>query len=419
MNDKVIPVDLSNLISTLSIALDFTSRGITEHHKRVAYLSLQIGKAMGFDSGLLLDLYCASSLHDIGAVTFGEKALLAEFEVENPFSHCERGYLFLKDSDIFSRISETILCHHDRWDGGGKSVRSGRAIPLPSRIIHLADRVDILIKEDRYILQQQKVIVDKLKSLSGAVFDPELFEVFSGVSDRESFWLDLVSIYLDDRIGELLGPEAGTFVTTETMLNIARLFARVIDSKSKFTYRHSAFVSAVAVKLCSLMGFGREGREMMAVAALLHDLGKLSIPEEILEKPGKLTGEEYSVIKQHAYHTYHILNRIDGFGEIKEWAAYHHEKIDGAGYPFRIGGDRLSTGARIMAVSDIFAALAEDRPYRPGLDREKVEKIMTGAVKNNAIDGDIAGLLFERYGEFAELKNSVGPSLATLNKRFE
>lgn len=403
--NKVISVNLYNLIHALSVALDFTSRGMTEHHKRVAYISLQIGKAMDLAPDSLMDLYYASSLHDIGAITFGEKALLAEFEVDNSFTHCERGYLFLRDSGIFSPISHAILCHHDRWDGGNKSLYRGHEIPLLSRIIHLADRVDVSINPNLCILQQRKEITKKLKELTGRVFDPEVFRVFSDISTSESFWLDLISDYLDPCIYGLIGRKETVSVATETMLNIAKIFSKVIDSKSKFTYRHSSFVSSVAVKLYSLLGFGHDDQEMITIAALLHDLGKLSIPEEILEKPGRLTEEEYNKMKQHTYHTYHILNNIEGFGEIKEWAAYHHEKIDGTGYPFRIGGDQLSLGARVMAVSDIFAALVEDRPYRPGMKREMVQEIFINAIQNNAIDGDITALIFERYEEFEELKS--------------
>lgn len=409
--NKVISVNLYNLINALSVALDFTSKGITEHHKRVAYISLQIGKAMDLETDSLMDLYYASSLHDIGAITFGEKALLGEFEVKNSFNHCQLGYLFLKDSGVFSSISQTILCHHDRWNGGNRSTFSGHEIPLLSRIIHLADRVDVLIKQDDCILQQRREIINKLKELSGTVFDPEIFNVFSDISISEGFWLDMTSNYLDHCINSLIEKKENINVTTETMMNIAKIFSKVIDSKSKFTYRHSDFVCSVAVKLHSILGFGHDAQEMITIAALLHDLGKLTVPEEILEKPGKLTEVEYNKIKQHSYYTYRILHNIGGFEEIAEWAAYHHEKIDGTGYPFRIGGDRLSLGARVMAVSDIFAALVEDRPYRPGMKRETVQRILTEAVKNKAIDGDITGLIFERYEDFEELKSQNNSDL--------
>ena len=135
----------------------------------------------------------------------------------------------------------------------------------------------------------------------------------------------------------------------------------------------------------------------MRIAGLLHDLGKLAIPNEILEKPEKLTEEEYLLIKQHTYYTYRILQGIDNFEKIAQWAAYHHETLDGTGYPFRISEDSLSLGSKILAVADVFTALTEDRPYRESLSEEKVKDIMGKMAKYRRLDKQIIDLLFEHY----------------------
>src|SRR3990167_2949515 len=120
-------------------------------------------------------------------------------------------------------------------------------------------------------------------------------------------------------------------------------------------------------KRCSFC-HGLEGE----IAALLHDIGKLSVPDEILEKPGGLSTEEFNIMRGHTYFTYHILNSIDGFDTISEWAAFHHEKLNGRGYPFHLKEGQLSIGSRIMAVSDKFSALSEDRPYRKSLTNNEI-----------------------------------------------
>ena len=110
-----------------------------------------------------------------------------------------------------------------------------------------------------------------------------------------------------------------------------------------------------------------------------------------------MTEEEYLLIKQHTYYTYRILQGIDNFEKIAQWAAYHHETLDGTGYPFRISEDSLSLGSKILAVADVFTALTEDRPYRESLSEEKVKDIMGKMAKYRRLDKQIIDLLFEHY----------------------
>ena len=131
----------------------------------------------------------------------------------------------------------------------------------------------------------------------------------------------------------------------------------------------------------------------MRVAGHLHDLGKLAIPREILEKPGKLTPEEYNLIKSHTYFSYRLLQNIPGLETINKWASLHHEHLDGSGYPFKLSADNLTLGSRIMAVADVFTAIAEDRPYRAGMAEDDILRILTNLAVKNHLDGDMVRLL--------------------------
>jgi HD-GYP domain-containing protein (c-di-GMP phosphodiesterase class II) len=137
----------------------------------------------------------------------------------------------------------------------------------------------------------------------------------------------------------------------------------------------------------------------MEVAGDLHDLGKLAIPNSILNKPGSLTKEEMSIMKCHTYYTYLVINSIGGLKQIAEWGAYHHEKLDGSGYPFHCTANELSTGARIMMVADIFTALAEDRPYRKGMSKDGIVEIIKQFSDRSLLDTRIVNLLFDNYNE--------------------
>ena len=107
------------------------------------------------------------------------------------------------------------------------------------------------------------------------------------------------------------------------------------------------------------MGFDEETSQKMYLAGALHDIGKVAIGNEIIEKPGRLTEDEFAVMKHHAAYTYYILNEIDDFDEMRDWAAFHHERLDGTGYPFGKKAEELNTQERIMACVDIYQALTE------------------------------------------------------------
>jgi len=397
------------LLAALSTALDFTAHGLSAHHRRVAYAALEVGKAAGLGTAETGRVYTAALIHDLGAPTFVEKMELHRFEVASPFEHCARGAALAAAIPGLEGVAEVILSHHDRWDGANPSGLAGEAVPVESRLIHLCDRLDVLIDAKHYILDQADVILARLKDGAKSLFDPLLYQALEDVAARESFWLDLVSWNLPELLREKAGRPAPGRDGAASLAGIAGMFARVVDSKSPFTHRHSRLVARVAGELAARLGFGAAERERVYIAGLLHDLGKLSVPEAVLDKPGRLTAAEYRVIKRHTYYTYHILRRVPGLEEIAGWAAYHHERLDGRGYPFHLRGAELSTGARLMAVADLFAALVEDRPYRPGLPRMQVESIIRDQVRDGAVDGEIAGVLLADYESFAALDEVFRP----------
>jgi HD-GYP domain-containing protein (c-di-GMP phosphodiesterase class II) len=169
---------------------------------------------------------------------------------------------------------------------------------------------------------------------------------------------------------------------------------------------HSAGVAATAVSLAEELHFSPRELHLMKAAGYLHDLGKLGVPGRILDKPGKLTSEEYLRVKTHTYFTYRILETIGGMQQIAEWAAFHHERLDGKGYPFRLSGDELTLGSRIMAVADVFTALLEDRPYRKGMSLEEALAIINRLVRDGALDGEVVKTLNQQCERIDHIRRS-------------
>jgi HD-GYP domain-containing protein (c-di-GMP phosphodiesterase class II) len=145
----------------------------------------------------------------------------------------------------------------------------------------------------------------------------------------------------------------------------------------------------------------------MKIAAYLHDLGKLAVPPEILNKPDGLSDIEFNTIKKHPFNTYRILERVESLEKINMWASLHHERVDGTGYPFHYKGKNLPVGSRIMAIADVFTALKEDRPYRDGMTREKTLSILEDMAKESALDSDIVLVLKQNYEEINHVRKKV------------
>lgn len=404
-----IEINLVNLLSSLSISLDFSNRGIFNHHHRVALIALEIGIQAKLSASELVELFKAAIIHDIGAVTWKDKLRLVKFDVESPWEHCQKGAAFLAGVPDLETISPIIKYHHDQWNGGNLSGLSQSDIPLASRIIHLADRVDVLIKPDCFILAQRHDILNSIKAMAGRIFDPYLVDLLAGQASSDSFWLDLTSPWIDQRLLELL-PDTCNYIS-RNFLTLARLFGRVVDSKSPFTYRHSIYTGSVARVLAEAAHLSAENCFLVESAALLHDIGKLAVPEEVIEKPGKLSEAEFTQVRQHAYYTYWLLKQVAPGLPIAKWASYHHERLDGTGYPFGLTGEQLDCESKIIAIADLFTALREDRPYRAGMAWPDIEKIIHHQSTSGAIDSDLASLLIQNRDWLDHIWNEISDNI--------
>jgi HD-GYP domain-containing protein (c-di-GMP phosphodiesterase class II) len=158
-------------------------------------------------------------------------------------------------------------------------------------------------------------------------------------------------------------------------------------------------VAATADVLAQLCGFSPADCRTIHLAGLMHDLGKLAVPAEILEKPGRLTQEEFAVMRRHTYYTFHLLEPLQVLDVIRVWAAFHHERMDGHGYPFHLSGEEIPLGSRIISVADVFTALTEDRPYRRGMSAADAFQIISEAVSDHRLDRQVTNTLHAHLDE--------------------
>lgn len=287
-------------------------------------------------------------------------------------ARCERGAEIARMLALPEASADAIRALDEHWDGGGRPYGvQGDAIPLLGRILGLAQTVEVFCAA-----AGPYEAIEVASARRGTWFDPELVDALTSLPIGDRLWSDLVD---DDVAGQVAAREPGEVHLTagpEQVDRIAEAFSRVIDAKSPYTFNHSSRVADVTVGIAGQLGF--EGRRLRRLrrAALLHDIGKLAVSNAVLDKPGKLTDDEFAQIKEHPRQTLAILSRASVFAPIAELAANHHEKLDGSGYHRGITAEQLTLDMRILAVADIYEALTANRPYRDGMPLEKAMGII-------------------------------------------
>lgn len=394
---------LYELIMSLSQAVDLVSTSVADHHMKVAYIAFSLGVEMGLNAAEQDELILAGALHDIGALSLSERLEFLDFEVKNPHKHAELGYLLLNSFEPLRSVAEIIRYHHVPWSHGKGTVFNGNKVPFYSHIIHLADRVAVLINPKEEPITQAQGIIEKITAKKEKLFKTELVEIFTKLAVREYFWLEAASPSRSSMMfrGVL---RASIVLDTDGLLSFAELFSKIIDFRSRHTATHSTGVAAVAEKIASIMGFSERETRDIKIAGYLHDLGKLSIPKEILDKEETLTDGEFNIIKRHAFFTFNLIDQIESMDHINTWASYHHERLDGSGYPFHLTEKTLPLGSRIIAVADIFTALTEDRPYRKGMADREVLAVIDELSDNGEIDSYIVSILKNNLAEISRLR---------------
>ncbi|NLG80858.1 MAG: HD domain-containing protein [Firmicutes bacterium] len=409
LND--LQVSLFDLVACLSRAMDLVSPAVSNHHLRVAYIAFSLGRELGMSLDEQRDLALAGSLHDSGALSLKERLDALEFELASPQTHAETGYKLLMTFRPLARVARIVRYHHVPWkDASGPTATTFAEddVPLASHVLHLADRVAVLIQENDEILSQARRISELVRTRSGTMFAPDLVNAFLGLATKEFFWFDVALLPPSEMMSLLARAGTGTPASAEPaefrldlegLLGLADLFRRIIDFRSPFTAAHSAGVAATAARLACLAGFSEMECRMMRAAGYLHDIGKLAVPAEILEKPGPLTEHEFNIIKQHAFHSYRIIELLPMLDVVNRWASLHHERLDGRGYPFHYSGRELSLGSRIMSVADVFTALTEQRPYRHAMEAAKALDVVRELGCASALDPEIVSLLASHLDE--------------------
>ncbi|KNF09151.1 HDIG domain-containing protein [Gottschalkia purinilytica] len=394
----MINLSLNNLLLSLSYTLDFIEIDVigttSNHSKRVAYIALNIAKKLNLTSEEVFDIVSLGLLHDNGLSesNFHNKRTdtsnLNIKDLEEFKEHCIIGENNIKGYPFLTQIKDVIKYHHENYDGTGFFNIKGDNIPIMSQIISFADKIDIKFNLKEMYDENQDEIFDYLNQGRNKLFASKLVDIFYDISRKTSFKLDLQDKFINKALARHI-PKFKKEMSYEEIRSITKVFSKIIDCKSKFTYRHSQGLSEKISKMADYYSKDEKEKIKLMIAADLHDLGKLAIPNYILDKSSKLSKDEFELIKKHTYYTRICLEEIDGFEDITEWASNHHEKLDGTGYPYGVIGKDLDFNSRLMACLDIYQALTEERPYRKPSFHKDCIKILYNMGKEGLIDNDI------------------------------
>lgn len=439
---KVLPVSIptqlrmSDVISALSYALDLTEGQPMGHAVRSCLLGMRLADLLQLSVEQKSDLYYAALLKDAGCssnaarmydilggderkakqeikatdwtrVSFegleyllrnvmpGRSRLERVFAIANVATsreaqtrelfnlRCDRGAHIARKIGFSETICKAIYSLDEHWNGKGyPESRKSHDIPLLSRIMNLCQTLEVFAT-----LNGVSDAFQVLRDRSAAWFDPELVRAAGDLEGDTDLWKLLESERVRDTVIDLEPVDVSLYVNDGELDNICEAFASVIDAKSNFTHTHSRGVSSVAVGIAQRLSLPEDQVRLIRRAAMLHDIGKLSVPNTILDKPGKLTAAEWEVIRLHPYYTQRILERIHGFQDLAFLASSHHERLDGSGYYRNLRNSQIPIASRAIAVADVYDALSSKRPYRSALGKSEVFQIMAREVPH-ALDAE-------------------------------
>lgn len=413
----------AELLGSLSYALDLTEGQPAGHCIRCCWIGFQIGRVLGLRGVGLSDLYYTILLKDLGcssnaaricelyltddiafkkdfktvdgSLSAALRFVLAKTGLESGLSEriqaivhilqnggqisrelietrCQRGADIARKMRFSASVQDGIRSLDEHWDGSGKPEGlKENAIPLSANVALLAQVIDIF-----HIERGQQAALEEVRNRAGKWFDPKLVEAFFEVQTDTEFWDALKSEDLEGLVFAL-PPAAKSEVVDEDYLDeIAAAFSDVVDAKSPYTADHSNRVTLYSDMIAKELGLSEPHRRWLRRAAMLHDLGKLSVSNQILDKPGKLDETEWLSIKAHPLHSEKILEHVTAFNDIAPVAGAHHERLDGKGYPYGLSGDEICLEVRILTVADVFDALSAERPYRAAMPIEKALAII-------------------------------------------
>ncbi len=401
---------LADVLGGLSLVTDTAAGVPAETSLRTCAVAVTLGRFLGLQDLDLSDAYYTSLLRHLGCTSFSHEAahlgagddhhFLQTFEEIDPtelaatgaravrklgreapasarlvavarvltsprtatalaLAQCSQATALASQIAMSPRVVQALGQIYERFDGGGPFGLQRDAIELGARLLHVASAIEIQHRHGGRVRAEEEV-----RRRAGHQLDPRIAEPF--LASPGSFWALLEPISVWDTYLEL---EPGTVLRLEPegREELAHAFANFADLKIPSKVGHSPAVAELAERAGRIFGLRADDVSTLRLAALLHDVGVVGVPNGIWEKRGPLNPAEWERVRLHAYFTQRVLARVPSLGRVADLASLHHERCDGSGYPRGSVSPESDRAGRLLAVADVFCALVEPRPYRGAL----------------------------------------------------
>ena len=437
------PVRLSEVVAALSMVTDLGMGQPMEQAMATCLLSVRAGRQLGLSDAELSDVYylallrfigCTADASEFAAAVGGDDvgvrghiAPVLNGEMSEYFSlmlrhyaerlppltrvrvigaalvdgersakrsvadHCQVAQMLAPRLGISSSVALATGSTFERWDGKGiPGGIAAEAIPLACRIVTVARDVDVLSR-----VADWSSASDCLKRRRGRAYDPTVVDLFL---ESGATWLQEVREQQMPAAVVAAEPGPPDLIDDRRLDDVLAAFADLADLKCTYAAGHSAAVAELAAAAGRVMGLPGAEITDLRRAALLHDIGKVGIPNGILDKRGPLSSAEWERVRLHPYFTERVLSHVPAFERLADIAGHHHERPDGSGYHRGAQGAALPVKARILAASNAYQALMQTRPYRPALDTEARQKELTRKAAEGRLDQKAAQSVLEAAG---------------------
>lgn len=403
-------IDNQAIIGILRRSCNYVDQRLMDHGIRVSYIVFRLLKHKPeCAAAQIRDLCFLASLHDIGAYKTEEISRMVQFETENVWDHSVYGYLFIKYFSPLSAMAPAILFHHTPW----RLIEKTSDITLENKyiaqLIYLADRLDIWLNVQNASYTQFTQYLEKGRN---SIFHSALVDLLL----KESFSTFTVEDIEKDSLFQQMQNEAP--FTSEEILSYLSMIIYSIDFRSRHTVTHTMTTTSISVEIARLMDLDSQYRNQIACGALLHDLGKIGIPVEILEFPGKLSPQAMTIMRTHVAITEEIFANAIPL-PIQRIALRHHEKLDGSGYPLGLMAEELTMGEMIVALADIVSALAGTRSYKEAFGKEQILSIIAEQKQKGQLSPTLVECMTAHYDQIMAVTSTRCQPILDIYQRLQ
>lgn len=376
-------IHADKIIDIVTRSMNYIDSRLVDHGKRVALIMAEM---LWDQPAAMVSRLCAAALiHDMGAYRTEELNRIVRFETEEVWEHSVYGYLFMREFTPFRDLAKVVLYHHAERS---RLEREDKQIRFYAQVMCVADRADCFFTFEN---KADEILMQRLDCPEK--FDPAVVARLKKANERCRLREYTRNVSVDAMIRRIR-------MTEEEAVDYLKMAVFTIDFRSRFTVNHTIAVAGIARRLAELKGLDADGAEEVYLGALLHDLGKISTPLEILESSGRLNDAEMRIMREHVVVSEKILDGCVS-ERIKRIAVRHHERLNGRGYPRGLTAEDLTIQERIVAVADVVSALYGARSYKAAFSKEKILKIIDGM--HGELDSELLQIVTDKIEELMSL----------------